>query len=92
MGHTYWKDWGAFFRVPMGQRISVGGGEFSIWSLVLGLLTLVVSLEKIPQKLGFPLGFSLIEGNFTRFRPFADGVTTKVLTGFLLLPPCLPPK
>ena len=92
MGHTYWKDWGAFFRVPMGQRISVGGGEFSIWSLVLGLLTLVVSLEKIPQKLGFPLGFSLIEGNFADDRPLADGVTTAVLTGFLLLPPCLPPK
>lgn len=35
----------------------------------------------------FPFGVSLMEGNFVAFRPFADGVTTAVLTGFLLLPP-----
>ena len=33
-----------------------------------------------------------MEGNFAVLRLFADGVTTAVLTGFLLLPPGLPSK
>jgi hypothetical protein len=44
-------------------------------------------MQKFPLTGIFPLGVSLIEGKFTGLRPFADGVTTAVLTGFLLLPP-----
>ena len=65
----------------------MGGGEFSVWLLILGLLALVVPLGKVPRKAVFPLGFSLIEGNFADDRPLADGVTRLVLTGYLLLPP-----
>ena len=48
MGHTYRKDWGGFFGIPMGWRLSVGSGEFSDWLQILRLLALAVPPEKVP--------------------------------------------
>ena len=58
----------------------MGGGEVFVRLLILGLLALVIALQKVPRKVVSPLGVSLIEGNFTRLRPLAAGVPTCDLT------------